>query len=145
MDTALSQKFPFILDRNLAKANSTGNRVCTSCDTVVLGCTFTQHGFECPCLQRLQVLLCRFAHLHRRDVRVSGVTRLFAVLVAVFVLGGNFDDARVQRAWKTENTSKKLKIHLFVIIPPFYYSLTIILIAKQLCVNKYTFIFQFFF
>ena len=28
--------FPFILDRNLAKANCTGNRVCTSCDTVVL-------------------------------------------------------------------------------------------------------------
>ena len=37
MDTALPQKFPFILDRNLAKANCTGNRVCTSCDTVVLG------------------------------------------------------------------------------------------------------------
>ena len=36
MDTALSQKFPFILDRNLAKANCTGNQVCTSCDTVVL-------------------------------------------------------------------------------------------------------------
>ena len=39
MDTALPQKFPFILDRNLAKANCTGNRVCTSCDTVVLGLT----------------------------------------------------------------------------------------------------------
>ena len=37
MDTALPQKFPFILDRNLAKANCTGNRACTSCDTVVLG------------------------------------------------------------------------------------------------------------
>ena len=37
MDTALPQKFPFILDRNLAKANWTENRVCTSCDTVVLG------------------------------------------------------------------------------------------------------------
>ena len=36
MDTALPQKFPFILDRNLGKANCTGNRVCTSCDTVVL-------------------------------------------------------------------------------------------------------------
>ena len=33
MDTALPQKFPFILDRNLAKANCTGNQVCTSCDT----------------------------------------------------------------------------------------------------------------
>ena len=37
MDTALPQIFPFILDRNLAKANCTRNRVCTSCDTVVLG------------------------------------------------------------------------------------------------------------
>ena len=36
MDTALPQKFPFILDRNLAKANCRGNRVCTSCDIVVL-------------------------------------------------------------------------------------------------------------
>ena len=34
MDTALPQKFPFILDRNLAKANCTGNQVCTSSDTV---------------------------------------------------------------------------------------------------------------
>ena len=38
MDTALPQKFPFILDRNLEKAICTGNRVCTSCDTVVLDC-----------------------------------------------------------------------------------------------------------
>ena len=37
MDTALPQKFPFILDRNLAKANCTGNHVCTFCDKVVLG------------------------------------------------------------------------------------------------------------
>ena len=36
MDTALPQKFPFILDRNLAKANCTENRVRTSCDIVVL-------------------------------------------------------------------------------------------------------------
>ena len=36
MDTALPQKIPFILDRNLAKANCKGNHVCTSCDTVVL-------------------------------------------------------------------------------------------------------------
>ena len=34
MDTALPQKFPFILDRNLAKANYTGNQVSTSCDVV---------------------------------------------------------------------------------------------------------------
>ena len=37
MDTALPQKFSFILDKNLAKANCTENHVCTSCDTVVLG------------------------------------------------------------------------------------------------------------
>ena len=37
MDTALPHKFPYILDRNLAKANCTGNRVCTSCDLVALG------------------------------------------------------------------------------------------------------------
>ena len=37
MDTALPQKFPFILDRNLEKANCTENRVCNSCDTVILG------------------------------------------------------------------------------------------------------------
>ena len=36
MDTTLHQKFPFILDRNLAKANCTEDRVCTSCDIVVL-------------------------------------------------------------------------------------------------------------
>ena len=36
MDTALTQKFSFILDRNLAKANCTENHVCTSCDRVVL-------------------------------------------------------------------------------------------------------------
>ena len=34
MDTTLAQKFPFILDKNLAKANSTENHVCMSCDTV---------------------------------------------------------------------------------------------------------------
>ena len=37
MDTALPQKFLFILDRNLGKANCTEDRVCTSCDKVVLG------------------------------------------------------------------------------------------------------------
>ena len=43
MDTALPQKFPFILDRNLAKANCTENRVCTSYDTVVLGLYKNSH------------------------------------------------------------------------------------------------------
>ena len=37
MDAALSQKFPFILDRSLAEANCAENQVCTFCDTVVLG------------------------------------------------------------------------------------------------------------
>ena len=59
MDTALPQKFPFILDRNLAKANCTGNRVCTSCDTVVLGLDsylrFQQmNGNFLCCFSRLQ-------------------------------------------------------------------------------------------
>ena len=35
MDTALPQKFSLILDRNLAKANCTEDRVCTSYDKVV--------------------------------------------------------------------------------------------------------------
>ena len=37
MDITLTQKFPFVLVRNLAKAIGTENHVCTSCDTVVLG------------------------------------------------------------------------------------------------------------
>ena len=43
MDTALPQKYLFILDRNLAKANCTVDRVCTSCDIVVLGCILTPY------------------------------------------------------------------------------------------------------
>ena len=31
-----NKNFPFILDRNLAKANCTENRVCTSCDIVYI-------------------------------------------------------------------------------------------------------------
>ena len=46
MDTALPQKFPFILDRNLAKANCTGNRVCTSCDIVVPDFKLKDKGFS---------------------------------------------------------------------------------------------------
>ena len=48
MDTALPQKFPFILDRNLAKANCTENQVCASCDTVVLGC-YPNNPTMTPC------------------------------------------------------------------------------------------------
>ena len=36
MDTALPQKFPFILDRNLAKANCTENYICSSCDIIII-------------------------------------------------------------------------------------------------------------
>ena len=42
MDTALPQKFPFILDRNLAKADCTEDRICTSCDKIVLFLNFFQ-------------------------------------------------------------------------------------------------------
>ena len=34
MNTSLTQKFPFILDRNLAKSNGTENHVCTFCETL---------------------------------------------------------------------------------------------------------------
>ena len=36
-DTGTVLKIPFILDRNLAKANCTEDRVCMSCNKVVLG------------------------------------------------------------------------------------------------------------
>ena len=43
MDTSLTQKFPFILDRNLAKAKCTGNHICTSCDKAILGESLNFH------------------------------------------------------------------------------------------------------
>ena len=66
MDTALPQKFPFILDRNLAKANCTGNRVCTSCDTLVLGLYvyFRQYkaiNISIPILNVSNILSCELA------------------------------------------------------------------------------------
>ena len=57
MDTALPQKFPFILDKNLAKANCTENRVCTSCDTVVLGLCLCHNPSDHYCLQALLLRL----------------------------------------------------------------------------------------
>ena len=48
MDTALTQKFPFILDSNLAKVNCTENHVCTSCDIVVLGYSITVTKLKIP-------------------------------------------------------------------------------------------------
>ena len=54
MDTALTHKFPFILDRNLAKAIGTENHARTSCDTVVLG------HIICLYLHLLQSVLRRF-------------------------------------------------------------------------------------
>ena len=56
MDTALPQKFPFILDRNLVKANCTENRVCTSCYTVVLEFT-TSNTDKYSTFQRLPTFL----------------------------------------------------------------------------------------
>ena len=53
MDTALPQKFPVILNRNLAKANCTENHVCTSCDTVVLAYYII---FSRPIIQLLNFL-----------------------------------------------------------------------------------------
>ena len=54
MNTALPQKFPFILDRNLTKANCTRNRVCTSRDIVVLDSNIQKMqchspAFACGC------------------------------------------------------------------------------------------------
>ena len=62
MDTALPQKFPFNLYRNLAKANCTGNRICTSCDIVVF-------GYEFSCLSN-KIIPCTkiFFTLERRSV-----------------------------------------------------------------------------
>ena len=55
MDTALPEKFPFILDRNLAKANCTEDHVCTSCDKVVLGTASSNHPINqtinCSCFK----------------------------------------------------------------------------------------------
>ena len=52
MDTALPQIFSFILDRNLAKANSTENRVCMSCDIVALGYNLKFEGKLHQCSER---------------------------------------------------------------------------------------------
>ena len=81
MDTALLQKFPFILDRNLAKTNCTENHVCTSCDIVVLGpnhfyCYFKMYSVSLstsnwrPC-QELQTR-------HPLKNRGGGGTQLFS-------------------------------------------------------------------
>ena len=59
MDTALPQKFPFILDRNLAKANCTENRVCSSCDTVVLGIVKLK-TFEWVNIRDLENEVCKY-------------------------------------------------------------------------------------
>ena len=53
MDTALPQKFPFILDRNLAKANCSEKRICTSWDIVVLA---GYHNLELIFLSKVRFL-----------------------------------------------------------------------------------------
>ena len=67
MDTALPQKFPFILDRNLAKANCTGNHVCTSCDKVVLGQNpkFFQENSNARILIKLQRFMYQWIRLNK--------------------------------------------------------------------------------
>ena len=52
MDTALTRKFPFIFDRNLAKTNCTENYVCTSCDIVVLGLCYCASKFATTKVER---------------------------------------------------------------------------------------------
>ena len=71
MDTALPQKFPFILDRNLAKANCTENHVCTSCDTVVL-----DTGIFCICTSTRNPTKCSYAH-------VIGIYSNFLIVIRI--------------------------------------------------------------
>ena len=61
MDTALPQKFPFILDRNLAKANCTGNRSCTSCDIVVLELSIKYQSY--PKTRKIELFEQKGAHV----------------------------------------------------------------------------------
>ena len=68
MDTALPQKFPFILDRNLPKANCTENRVCTSCDTVVLG--FAQFR-NSPSLGKISFFKLNFSNFFKKKFLIS--------------------------------------------------------------------------
>ena len=62
MDTALPKKFPVILDRNLAKANCTGNRVCTSCNIVVLGLNIFGYVWTFPLFDLILTLTIRPSH-----------------------------------------------------------------------------------
>ena len=82
MDTTLTQKFPFILDRNLAKANCTGNRVCTACDTVVLGdCDVSNLTFH----RRLTCFYLKFIFVHNihSDENANNFLRKFELLSQV--------------------------------------------------------------
>ena len=72
MDTALPQKFPFILDRNLAKANCTGNRGCTSCDTVVL----RRNLFSLP-VAMVQIAALKSISLNIRNNRMKSLEKLY--------------------------------------------------------------------
>ena len=49
-------KFPFILDGNLAKAKCTGNRVCTSCDIVVLSMYIYSYICVCVCVRKCVII-----------------------------------------------------------------------------------------
>ena len=82
MDTALPQKFPFILDRNLANANCTENRVCTSCDIVVLAMIHSHkkktyyiytyiHGVILPGTSELVFILLAFVNWRDSQINLS--------------------------------------------------------------------------
>ena len=78
MDTALTKKIPFILDRNFAKANCTGNHVCTSCDRVVLVLITNP--------SKLRYCLSYICRVYVSFVLCFGRLVCFYVLLLVFIL-----------------------------------------------------------
>ena len=78
MDTALTQKNTFILDKNLTKANCTGNRVCTSCDIEVLALKLNI---------RIQMSLYLIVFLYKRDFRLWCMLMTIRDLMYMNVIG----------------------------------------------------------
>ena len=56
MVTALTKNIPFILDRNLATANCTGNHVCTSCIELSLPLLYIDVVSPCICSKKRESL-----------------------------------------------------------------------------------------
>ena len=88
MDTNLTQKFPFILDRNLGKANCTGKHVCTSCDTVVLALPINDERpsqYSLLCLFYVYFLFLKIKSLKKKKVFCppNALTHLFQLKKAV--------------------------------------------------------------